>query len=241
VAANATVPFALEQSLAIEPRVEHIEEGARLYMIDSGVLTIERQVGPRTTYKIRNGGKETRKLWLKHARQAGSKLLHSPPNTEDNLGTGSALVPVALAAHASIETVLDERQGVTTQVEWLSDLAETAVKGFLAAPRGDPALAAGLKTAWATRTEWKKLSDEAGRLRDEQAELERATEETRENLYAIQKNKAADDLRRTLTHRLGKASARLDQIGKRLIQAEMQIRELELRFREAVKELRIAP
>ena len=58
-------------------------------------------------------------------------------------------------------------------------------------------------------------------------------------MRAVEKNKAAEDLRRTLTARLTKASARLDEVTKRLIQVHMQIKELELRFREAVKLVRI--
>jgi len=240
-AASATVPFALEQSLAIEHRVEYIAEGSRLYRVDGGQLTISRQVGPRTHYKVRNGAKEARKLWLKHPRQAGSKLVNPPRNTEDNLGTGSALIPAEIGALATVEATLDERQAQQQLVDWLSDMAEEAVKGYLADRSAKPELQAALKSAWTTRTEWKKLADESARLRSEQEELERSTEETRDNLRAIEKNKAAEDLRRTLTSRLAKASARLDQVSKRLIQADMQIKELELRFQEAVKELKIPP
>jgi ribosome-interacting GTPase 1 len=71
--------------------------------------------------------------------------------------------------------------------------------------------------------------------------MERSSEETRDNLRAIEKNKAAEDLRGTLITRLAKSSARLDQVIKRGIQVDMQIKELELRFREAIKELRIPP
>ena len=240
-AASATVPFALEQSLAIEHQVEYIQEGSRLFMVDGGQLTIQRQVGPRTHYTIRNGGREARKLWLKHPRVAGSKLVNPPRNTEDNLGTGSALLPAELGPLATVEATLDERQGQQQMVDWLSDLAEEAVKGYLGDHDANPAAVVSLKAAWAVRTEWKKLAEEAGRLRIEQQELERSSEETRDNLRAIEKNKAAEDLRKTLTARLAKSSARLDQVIKRLIQADMQIKELELRFREAVKELKIPP
>jgi hypothetical protein len=240
-AASATVPFALEQSLAIEKRVEYIQEGSRLFMVDGGQLTIQRQVGPRTHYKVRNGAKEARKLWLKHPRQGGSKLVNPPRGTEDNTGTGSALVPAEIASLATLEATLDERQGMQQPVDWLSDLAEEAVKGYLGDRTANPTLVAALKAAWATRVEWKKLADEATRLRAEQEELERSTEETRDNLRAIEKNKAAEDLRKTLTTRLAKGSARLDQVSKRLIQDDMQIKELELRFREAVKEIKIPP
>ena len=240
-AASATVPFALEQSLAIERTTEYIQEGSKLFMVDGGQLTIQRQVGPRTHYKVRNGGKDLRKLWLKHARQYGSKLVDPPRSTEDNLGTGSALVPVSVGGLATVELVLNERQGQQQNADWLSDLAEGAVKGYLGDHAANPAAVAALKTAWAVRTEWKKLAEESARLRTEQQDLERSSEETRDNLRAIEKNKAADDLRKTLTTRLTKSSARLDQVIKRLIQADMQIKELELRFREAVKELRIPP
>jgi hypothetical protein len=240
-AASATVPFALERSLAIEHNVEYIQEGSRLFMVDSGQLTIQRQVGPRTHYKIRNGGKTTRKLWIRHPRIGGSKFLNPPKATEDNLGTGSALVPVDVAGQATLELVLDERLGQQQGADWLSDLAEEAVKGYLQDRGSDPAKVAALKAAWDVRREWKKLSEEAARLRAEQSDLERSSEETRDNLRAIEKNKAAEDLRGTLITRLAKSSARLDQVIKRGIQVDMQIKELELRFREAIKELRIPP
>ena len=239
--ASATVPFALEQSLAIERNVEYVQEGSRLFMVEGGQLTIERQIGPRTRYQIRNGASKTCKLWLKHPRQPGSRLIRPPRHTEDNLGTGSALIPAEIGALATVEATLDERRGQQQIVDWLSDLAETAVQEYLADPDAKPELAAALKTAWAIRTDWKSLADEGARLRTEQQELERSSEETRDNLRAIEKNKAAEDLRKTLTSRLAMSSARLDQVSKRLIQVDMQIKELELRFREAVKGLRIPP
>jgi len=238
--ASATVPFALEQSLAVERNTDYIQEGSTLYQIEMSQLIVKRQVGPRTRYTIKSGNSRTAKLWIKHPRQAGSKLLNPPKDTEDNLGTASALVPFQLAPQATATLVLDERQGQQQAVDWLSPLAEEAVKGYLDAPDSDRASAAALKTAFDLRNDWKKFSDETGRLRTEQQDLERSTEETRDNIKAIEKNKAADDLRKTLTTRLAKASARLDGVVKRLIEVDLQVKELELRFREAIKEVRIA-
>jgi len=238
--ASATVPFALEQSLAVERNTEYIQEGSTLYQIEMSQLIIKRQVGPRTHYTIKSGNSRSAKLWLKHPRQAGSTLLHPPKDTEDNLGTASALVPVQLAPQATATLVLDERQGQQQAMDWLSPLAEEAVKGYLDAPDADKASAAALKTAFALRNDWKKLTDETNRLRTEQQELERSTEETRDNIKAIEKNKAADDLRKTLTTRLAKASARLDGVVKKLIEVDLQVKEVELRFREAIKEVHIA-
>jgi hypothetical protein len=238
--ASATVPFAMEQSLAVERNVEYIQEGATLHQVEMSQLVIKRQVGPRTHYTVKSGNARPSKLWLKHPRQPGSKLLSPPEKTEDNVGTGSALVPVQVGPQSTVMVTLDERQGQQQAVDWLSPLAEEAVKGYLAAPDADHASAAALKSAFALRNDWKKLADEMSRLRGEQQELERSTEETRDNIKAIEKNKAADDLRKSLTTRLGKASARLDVVAKRLIEADLQVKELELRFREAIKDVHIA-
>jgi hypothetical protein len=237
--ASATVPFGLERGLAVERSSEYIQEGARLFQVEAGNLVIERQVGPRTRYKVKSGVDQPHTLWLKHPRQNGMKFIQPPKGTEDNVGAGSALVPVEIAGHASKELVLDERQGSRQSEEWLANLADDAVKEYLTAPDGKGEAAAQLRAAWTIRTDWKRLAEEAERLQSEQNDLQTATEETRENLRAIEKNKAAEDLRRTLTARLTKASARLDEVTKRLIQVHMQIKELELRFREAVKLVRI--
>ena len=237
--ASATVPFGLERGLAVERSTEYIQEGARLFQVEAGNLVIERQVGPRTHYKLKSGVDQPHTLWLKHPRQNGMKFIQPPKGTEDNVGAGSALVPVEILGHASKELVLDERQGSRQAEEWLNNLADDAVKEYLAAPDGKGEAAAQLRVAWTIRTDWKRLTDEAERLQSEQNDLQTSTEETRENLRAVEKNKAAEDLRRTLTARLTKASARLDEVTKRLIQVHMQIKELELRFREAVKLVRI--
>ena len=238
--ASATVPFAMEQSLAVERNVEYIQEGATLHQVEMSQLVIKRQVGPRTRYTVKSGNSRPSKLWLKHPRQPGSKLLSPPKDTEDNMGTGSALVPVQVGPQSAATVTLDERQGQQQAVDWLSPLAEEAVKGYLAASDADRAGAAALKSAFALRNDWKKIADEMGRLRGEQEELARSTEETRDNIKAIEKNKAADDLRKALTARLAKASARLDVVAKRLIEADLQVKELELRFREAIKDVHIA-
>ena len=237
--ASATVPFGLERGLAVERSTEYVQEGARLFQVEAGNLVIERQVGPRTHYKVKSGVDQPHTVLLKHPRQNGMKFIQPPKGTEDNVGAGSALVPVEIAGHASKELVLDERQGSRQSEEWLNNLADDAVKEYLAAPDGKGEAAAQLRAAWTIRTDWKRLADEAERLQSEQNDLQTSTEETRENLRAIEKNKAAEDLRRTLTARLTKASARLDEVTKRLIQVHMQIKELELRFREAVKLVRI--
>jgi predicted nuclease with TOPRIM domain len=137
--------------------------------------------------------------------------------------------------------VLNERSGQQQAMDWMSDVAAEAVKEYLAAADANPETAKLLEAAFVLRSDLKKLRDEADKLRAEQQQLEQGTEETRDNLKAIEKNKAAEDLRKTLTNRLAKSSARLDVVMKRLIELELQTKELELRFHEAIKDVRISP
>ncbi len=66
--ATATVPFALERTLAVEQDRETREEGARLYHIEAGALTIAREQVTLTQYRLRNGADHEAKLLLKHPR-----------------------------------------------------------------------------------------------------------------------------------------------------------------------------
>ena len=69
------------------------EEGARLYHIEAGVLTIAREQVLLAQYQLRNGADHDAKMLIKHPRISGARLVSPPPGTEDNVGTGSALVP----------------------------------------------------------------------------------------------------------------------------------------------------
>lgn len=73
----------------------------------------------------------------------------------------------------------------------------------------------------------------------EQADRRLATEETRANLKALEKNKAAGDLRAKLTSRLGTDSARLDELGKRMVEVDFTINEQRVRFQDAVRAIKL--
>lgn len=239
--ASATVPFGLETGLAVEHRVDYVQEGARLYKVEMGALVIQRQVGPRTFYKIKSGMPQAEKIYLKHPRRHGSKLVNPPTNTEDNVGTGSALIPAVAPARGTIELFVDEREGRQQTERWLTASAEEAIKDYFTSPDAGSESTIALKAAWSIRNEWKRFADEADALRAEQNNLKPSTEETRQNLKAIEKNKSAAALREKLTTRLSKDSARLDDVTKRIIALDMQTKEAELRFREAIKTVRIPP
>jgi hypothetical protein len=238
--ATATVPFGLDRSVALEVSREHRQEGARLYHIEGAVLTIARDAVSMAKYKIKNGANKDARLVIKHPRSNGARMINFPPGTEDNVGTGSALVPVTVGARATQTLVLDERQETTRNVDWMEPLADDAVRAYLADRRADPTVVAQLKAAWEIRQVLVKSTGERDKLASEEADLRRATEETRQNLKALEKNTAAADLRAKLTTRLGNDSARLDVISKKLIEIDLRLSENRVRFGEAVRAIKVA-
>jgi hypothetical protein len=237
--ATATVPFALERGLAVQSENRYEELGARIARIEASQLWIERDQVHKTTYKVKNGGADAAHVLVKHPRAPGARLFQPPPGTDDNVGTGSALVPVDVAPFGSAELVVDERTAYQQPIDWLQDLADIAVKAYIADPRADQKVAAALSRAWSTRDELKKLTDEHVHLTTEQSDLQRSTQETRLNLKALEKNKHAADLVAKLTDRLRRDSDRLDVVTKRLIEVDVAMREQDVRFRDAIRDIRL--
>jgi hypothetical protein len=237
--ATATVPFAIERSVGVAQEFREDQTGSRLYRIESGRIWIERDVSNVRTYHVDNGGDSPTKLLVKHPRIPGTRLFKPPTGTEDNTGTGSALIPVELKAHTKTDLKVDERRPAQEPADWLSELADDAVKGYVADARANPELVKRLRDAWALRDTLRRATDEFGKLSNERNELERASEETRRNLRAIEKNPQAGDLRQKLTKRLTEASTRIDTITKRTIELQMSIDEQQVRFRDAVRDLRL--
>ncbi len=75
-------------------RARRNEEGARLAQIEGGALTIERDWVTHTKYTVKNGADAEAKVLVKHPRQYNTRLNNAPKGTEDNTGTGTALVPL---------------------------------------------------------------------------------------------------------------------------------------------------
>ncbi len=238
--ATATVPFGLDRRVAVEVSSGSRDEGARLFHIEAGQLTVSRDVVSLTTYKLRNGADEPARLLIKHTRVPGSHMKNFPAGTEDNVGTGTALVPAQVGPRATVELVLDERQQITRALDWLSPLADEAVRGYLADRRADPGLAAQLKAAWDIRRALQAAQADRQKLAATDAELRRSTDETRNNLKALEKNTAAADLRAKLTLRLADASAQLDAVAKKIIETDLRINESQIRFNDAIRALKLS-
>ncbi len=239
--ATATVPFALERGIAVDQSRDDHAEGARVAKIEAGEIEIERDLVTLTKYTIKNGGDDPAKVLVKHPRQYGTRLVAAPTGTEDNVGTGSALVPIDVTKRATAVLTVDERRGTRQRVGWLSQLAEEAVKAYLGDARSDKAQVDLLTKAWEIRTKLRDATDERNTLETERALLERQSDQVRRDLKAMEKIKtpAAEELKKDLTDRLTKSSARLNEVNPRLVQVGLLISENEIRFRDLINKVKI--
>ncbi len=241
-AATATVPFALERSLAVDSERRYDELGERVQKIENGELTVERDAQTQTKYVVRNGGDGAAKVLVKHLRLSGTRLNGPPAGTEDNVGTGSALVPIRVAARATSELVVDERATLRRNEDWFSTVADNAVKSFMADAKSDRAVVAKLAQAWGMRKEILDKSQVRQKLAQEQASLGQQSEETRRNLRAIEKNKGADALRSRLTKRLEETATRIDELTKQIVEIDAKVAELRVAFKETLRDVKwVAP
>jgi hypothetical protein len=235
--ATATVPFALERAMAVDQERKTDELGERVAKIENGELTIERDAVVQTKYRLRNGADLDAKILLRHPRIGGARLHQPPPETEDNVGTGTALVPARLKARGTSEVVVDERTTNQRREDWFTVIADNAVKGYLSDARGNVAVKAKLSAAWGLRKDIVDRYEARAKLAQEQSTLAQQTQETRANLRAIEKNRTADQLRAKLTARLTETSTRIDEVSKRIVEIDAKLAELRIQFRELLRDV----
>ena len=239
--ATATVPFALERSLGVDTSRDDHAEGARVALIEAGALEIERDYVTLTKYTIKNGDDNAAEVLVKHSRQYGTRLVGAPTGTEDNVGTGSALVPIHVEKHGTGVLTVDERRGSRMRIDWLTPLADEAVKAYMDDARSDKKQVDLLKKAWEVRAKLVSAIDERNKLETERVLLEQQSEQHRRSLKALEKIKTAEAeaLKKDLTDRLTKASARLNEVNPRLVAVGLVITENQIRFRDQINSVKV--
>jgi hypothetical protein len=220
--ATATMPFALERSIAVEKEVSSADIGQenRLSKIVDGKPVLARDRSTVTTYRMRNGAERTAKIFVRHPRIPKSQLASPPAGTEDNVGTGSALVPVTVPPHATSELSIDERVAQLRVVEWSSYEAQQAVKTYLADPKSNPDVVKQLTAAWSLQTGVGDKTLERNHVKQQSYDLQLETEEIRRNLKAVG---AGDPLRAKLTARLAEATAEIAAAAKKIVALDAEI------------------
>ncbi len=238
--AFATVKFALERALGVDSHTKTDVQGTRLSKIENGNLWLEHDVVLKTSYEIQNGSELPVKLLIKHPRRSGARLFQPPKGTEDTVGTGSALVPTELAAHSKQEVVVDERSAEPEYADWFGIAADKAVKAYLADPRADAKVAQQLTALWPLRGQIVAKQEQRNKLTNELSQLQSEAYQKRADLKAIEKNKSADALRKSLTARIGIISSREEVLTAQNIQLGQDLSDLQTRWRDGIAAIHLA-
>jgi Domain of unknown function (DUF4139) len=238
-AATATVQFALERAIGVDQTRKSDVQGTRLAKIADGNLWLEHDIVLKTTYDLQNGNDTEAEILVKHARSSGTRLHEPPPGTEDNTGTGSALVPGRIPAHGKQKLVVDERSATRDYSDWFSIAADNAIKDYLKDKNANPTVARQLQAAWPLRGEITSKQEQRNKRQTTLNQLNGEAGENRANLRAIEKNKAADALRKSLTARLAVIAAQQDTLTAETIQLGQEISELQIRWREAIRVIKL--
>jgi hypothetical protein len=236
----ATVPFALESAIGIDSHQKSDMQGTRVAKIENGNLFIERDLVLKTFYDVENGGQTQAKLLVKHPRRSDARLFQPPQGTEDNVGTGSALVPVVVPAHAKQELVVDERAAETQYADWFGAAADNAVKLYLADRRADPKVVQQLTALWPLRSEIVTRQDQRNKVQNELGMLNSEAYQKRADLRAIEKNRAADALRRQLTARIAAIATRTDTLTTQNITLGQELGDLQAKWRDGINAVKLA-
>jgi hypothetical protein len=230
--AHAFVPFALDKTVVVETSGTFSEEQGSLVRIQRNLVTVQRFSQRKTRYRVRNGGAEPTKLYVRHQRWGEAELVQPPEGSE--LSPGKALLPVEVAAKSEKDFEVIERTPMQVDFMFMDQPAADAIALWLSGPAANDPQSAPLKAALALRDQLVKLQDQIVTLEREQAELQNSADETRRNLRAIEKVGSAQDLRVRLVERLRQLDTRLGDLTKQLVEARTRQSELEIRLNEAL-------
>ena len=236
--AQAFVPFSVDKSIVVEPNEQWSEEEGALVMVQHGQLTVRRFSQRKTAYRLRNGGATATKVYLRHGRWSGADLVAPPAGSE--LAPEKALLPIMVPAYGKAELSVVERTPVELVLSIMDQRAADAVALWLTGPMANDPQSEELKRALALRTELSKLTAQLDASEAEREAVAQGSDETRQNLKAIEKLASAKDLRTRLYERLKQLDARGGQLTQQLIEGRTKQAELQVRLSEAIEHVTLA-
>ena len=234
--ARTTIPFALEPALTVESSATDSVEGARLLTMRREAITLERFNVHRTRYHLRNGLDRMARVLVRH--ELGGADLYEPPAGTER-AEGSALVPSDVPVHGEQELLVTTRTAFTVDQTLDGEEAKTAIEQYLHQASIPAAQVQALRTALDQQRQLEELAHSRADLDQRRNDLQSSSEETRQNLAAIEHNRQAADLRARLTARLAAAATEIDQVTRHMVELDTQFSEQRVRLTEALREIDI--
>jgi hypothetical protein len=231
--ATAMVPFALERGVSVTSSSTQTVEGARLLSAVRENLTIERYNATNITFTARNGQDRAARIMARVALGAGTTLYQPPRGTEQ--ANDAALVPIEVPARGQATVTVQTRVPFTLPTNWYDTQAVSAVEDYLRAGHPDAGVAQMMRDVLALQNTIAGLAADRASQDQQRHDLMVNTDETRQNLLAIEHSPSAGDLRARLTRRLADNATRIDLLTRRIVELEATMSEQRVRLSEATR------
>ncbi|MEZ4454386.1 MAG: OmpA family protein [Nannocystaceae bacterium] len=222
---SATIPFAVEPTITVSSSTRRDGEDVRLVRLVRGILEAETFQKVSTTWTVQ-GVPEAKgyTVFVRHPKQGGEYRLRSRIAGIEEL-PDAYLVPVPVAAGASKGTleIVEQTPSTRTLEIWDGRVPEL-LDALLKIPKIDPEVRQKLEPVVQRRQAIGRIDAEVDGLRRQQGELLGRSDETRDNLAAIQRDPRAGSLRSLLNKRLEEIARESDALGRQLV--ELQSRRL---------------
>ncbi len=234
---QATIPFAVNPDILVTSSREYLQEGARLIKIERGIMTVESFDRIKTTYRVK-GGEGDYRLFVRHAKAGGRYELKDAPKETEDLGD-AFLLPIHVTGKTkeTLYTAVEQTPVTRSLTIWDRDAVlalELVIQDVTDLPKEQRAkLEAILEKRRAIGTIDTKLDH----LQRQKYELDERTRQTRENLDALKKNKAAAALKARLAKKLEEQSKEADEVAKQIVALTAERQELAVALDESLADL----
>ncbi len=224
--ATALVPYALDRTLKVRPKVDTKEEIQKLVKVERGIATTQTKRIRSTTLEIDNRGTQTATIYVRHAVPSGWEL-QDPPADVEQLGD-DYLVPVEVGPGKRATLTLAEAMPITTSIDLRSWEGFRSVEVYLDAGEVEPELAAQLRKVLAAHRHLRDLDDELVTQQEQMDVLRERVQELNVQLVTLRKVSKAQSLSAHLAKRMKSVSDDLDDVT--IAVTELQTKQLTARI-----------
>lgn len=235
--ASVTIPFAVDESILVEVDDRVKRANLRITRIRKGLIEAQEETRYRSEWRVRaRASVAPRTVLLREVKRSGTTLdaaLKGVEELED-----AYLVPIRLAAKATeaelaVEQVAEHSRRLSLWEGRVPELLEALLKQ----PSLTATQRAKLEPLVAQRRAIQRIDSESAALKRKASALDDRAAETRKNLKAIEKDKAASGLRKRLNTSLTEIAKAREEVGRRLVTLATERLDTKLALEDALDNL----
>jgi hypothetical protein len=233
---SAFIPYALDRSIIIDPKVDQREEIERLVTIQRGVVNTETRRIRRTAVSISNRSKTSAQVFVRHKVGEGFTLTKASQAKVEKLN-GAHLFSVDVAGGEAVELVIEEWTPLMKTVDIRTDAGIRDVGLYLRKGNVSPALQGQLKSVIASHRSATNLQEKIDLLDDQMHVYRTRIDEINVQLFSLRKVPQAAKLRDHLAKKMEEISNKLQTATLGTTDLKSQLMTLRIDLQDKLAEL----